>query len=118
MSDQTNERNFFATLRITHPVNGPWLERQAIEIEEALIEKCSGSILGPSVTANLADNAFELDLTVKAKTQVEAYERVAEAIEIAEKHAGLVAAPEPPADEIHRAYDQSGPPQHDSLTLA
>jgi hypothetical protein len=117
MSDQTSERNFFATLRITHPVNGPWLENQAIEIEQALVEECSDTILGPSVTANLAENAFELDLTIRADSQVEAYERVAKAIEIAEQRAGLVASPEPPADEIHLAYDQSGP-QRDPLTLA
>lgn len=118
MSDQTSERNFFATLRITHRVNGPWLEAKAIEIEQLLIERFHGTILGPSVTANLDENAFELDLTIEAKTNAEAYEKANEAIELAEEHAGLVPAPEPPADEIRRAYDQSDPEGHDSVALA
>lgn len=93
------ERNFYILLRHDGKVNEPWLERQALVLEESLIAEAS--ILGPSVTANFAANGFELDFTVKASSEEEAFQRAGHALAVVQRAAGIQLAP---VEEIRASY--------------
>lgn len=115
-ADSSIERDFFVLLCTPHKVNEPWLEDQAIKIEEALTERCP-DISGPSVTANFAENGFELDLTVEANSMAETYDRLGQALRVVEETAGIVLGAAS-ADEVRAAYESVESPDHDTAALA
>jgi hypothetical protein len=89
-TDQTaTEHTFLVLLRGAQKTNGPWLEKQSELIEQALIDQCSGWILGPSVSVNFDENGFELDLTVVAESASKAHASLGEALEIVERVADI-----------------------------
>jgi hypothetical protein len=104
------ERNFYVLLRNETKVNAPWLEKQAIQLEERLLSECDDTISGPSVSANFAENGFELDFTVLASSLSEAYDKLGTVLSIIEDAAGITIADS--SDEIRSDYE-SVPPQHD-----
>lgn len=114
-ADNKIERDFFVLLCTQHKVNEPWLENQAVKIEEALIEQCP-DITGPSVTANFAENGFELDLTVEASSMAETYDRLGQVLRIVEETAGIMLAAAS-ADEVRAAYESVESPDHDTTAL-
>lgn len=110
------ERDFVVLLATPQKVNEPWLENQAIKIEEALIERCP-EISGPSVTANFAENGFELDLTVLVDSMAEAYDKLGQALRVVEETAGITLGAEN-ANEIRSAYESLELPNgHDTAAL-
>lgn len=109
------ERDFFVLLSTKHKVNPPWLENQAIQIEEALTERCP-DISGPSVTANFDENGFELDLTVEAGSMAKTYDLLGQALRVVEETAGIKLAAS--TDEVRSAYESAEAPNHDTATLA
>lgn len=108
------QRDFFVLLSTKHKVNQPWLENQAIEIEEAL-DGCP-DICGPSVTANFDENGFELDLTVQATSMAETYERLGQALRIVEETAGIKVGAAS-AGEVRSAYESAEQPDHETAEL-
>lgn len=80
-----NEYNFMIVIARPFKTNAPWLENKAIAMEGALISECAGVVLGPSVTANFAENGWELDLTVEAASDGEADEKFRRALEVVER---------------------------------
>lgn len=110
------ERDFFVLLNTKHRVNPPWLENQAIQIEEALIARCP-DISGPSVTANFDENGFELDLTVEAGSMAETYDLLGQALRVVEETAGIKLGAAS-TDEVRSAYESAEAPSHDTTTLA
>jgi len=105
-SETTNtprERNFAVLLAHPHKVNEPWLEDQAIRLEEALIRDCGNDVLGPSVTANFHENGFEIDLTVEASSLSEAYDKLGRAMTVIENVAGVSIEPNE-ADEVRSSF--------------
>lgn len=115
-ADKSIERDFVVLLCTQHKVNEPWLEDQAVKIEEALAERCP-EIAGPSVTANFAENGFELDLTVQAHSMAEAYDRLGQALRVVEETAGIMLGAAR-ADEVRAAYESVDSPNHGPTTLA
>lgn len=109
----SNERNFTITLGNPHRVNHPWLEAKAIALEEALIQDCSGCILGPSVTALFDENGWELDLTVEADNAAEAYEKLGKAFDVIERVAGITITLDGPSDEIRSGWSDDTEPEHE-----
>lgn len=97
------ERNFHVLLRSAHKVNEPWLENQAIKLEESLIAECSGEVLGPSVTARFDENGFEVDLTVEAADLSEAYDKLGRALSVIERVADI--SIQAPSDEIRSSWE-------------
>ncbi len=90
-------------LRGSEKVNEPWLEKQALLLEDALIKECGGAILGPSVTANFDENGFELDFTVEAENLSEAYDKLGHVLAVVERVVGVSIDPED-SDEIRSSY--------------
>lgn|GEM_PF-7041798 len=90
MSETTNttEHDILVTLSNQRKINPPWLEKQAIRIEEALDKSCP-DILGPSVTANFNENGWELDLTIRATSMADAYDKLGQVFRIVEETAGV-----------------------------
>lgn len=115
-ADSRIERDFFVLLCTQHKVNEPWLENQAVKIEEALVDGCP-NICGPSVTANFAENGFELDLTVEASSMAETYDRLGQALRVVEETAGIKLGAAS-ADEIRSGYESVEPSNHDTAALA
>lgn len=109
------ERDFFVLLGTEHKVNHPWLENQAIKIEEALLERCP-DISGPSVTVNFEENGWELDLTVEARNMAEAYDRLGQALRVVEETA-QIALGTASTDEVRSAYESTEAGKHDTATL-
>lgn len=107
------ERSLLVQLVNPQKVNEPWLENQAIRIEEALDERCS-DVLGPSVTANFAENGFDLDLTIVAASAADVLDKLGEVYRIVEEIAGIELGGE--TDEVRSAYE-STPPNHDLSPL-
>jgi hypothetical protein len=114
-ADSKFERDFFVLLCTPHKVNEPWLEDQAVKIEDALIGQCP-HILGPSVTANFAENGFELDLTVEASSVAGTYDRLGQALRVVEETAGIMLGAAC-ADEIRSGYESIGSVNHDTNAL-
>jgi hypothetical protein len=114
-ADSKIERDFFVLLCTPHKVNEPWLEDQAVKIEEALTERCP-AIAGPSVTANFAENGFELDLTIEASSMAETYDRLGQALRVVEETAGIMLGAAS-ADEIRSGYESVDSPNHDTAAL-
>lgn len=115
-ADSKIERDFVVLLATPHKVNEPWLENQAIKIEEALLD-CP-EVSGPSVTASFAENGFELDLTVEASSMAEAYDKLGRALRVVEETAGIMLGAES-ADEIRSGYESLElPDSHDTAALA
>jgi hypothetical protein len=110
------ERNFTLLLRFPHKVNAPWLEDQALKLEGALIEECSEQILGPSVSANFAENGFEVDLTVEAETRGEAYDKLDRALSVIERVAGI-SLEDDSTDEVHSTFASREPDSHTPAAL-
>jgi hypothetical protein len=117
-ADSSFERDFFVLLCTPHKVNEPWLEDQAVKIENALAEQCP-DVSGPSVTANFAENGFELDLTVEANSVAETYDKLGKALRVVEETAGITLN-SPRADEIRSGYKSTEDANHEAsaLTLA
>ncbi len=89
-TDQTlNEYNFMIVIGRPFQTNAPWLEDNAIAMEDALISECADAILGPSVTANFDENGWELDLTIEAENDGEADEKFRRALEVVERVGGI-----------------------------
>lgn len=104
MSDTTNtatEHDILVTLSTQREINAPWLEKQAIRIEEALDKSCP-DILGPSVTANFEENGWELDLTIRADSMADAYDKLGQVFRIVEETAGVEYLPG--QDEVRSGY--------------
>jgi hypothetical protein len=114
MNDQNvKERDVVVLLRSAHKVNEPWLEKQALLLEEALIEKCAGMILGPSVSANFHENGWELDLTIQAGSLSEAYDKIGKALAVVEETASISLG----ADEIRSDYVSPDAHEHDAVLV-
>jgi hypothetical protein len=104
MSETTNnatEHDILVTLSTQREINAPWLEKQAIRIEEALEKGCP-DILGPSVTANFEENGWELDLTIRAESMADAYDKLGQVFRIVEETAGVEYLPG--QDEVRSGY--------------
>ncbi len=110
------ERHFSVLLRLPHRVNVAWLENQAIELEESLIERCKGEILGLSVSANFAENGFELDLTVEAASPSEAYGKLGRLYEAIEEVAPIKIGGQ--TDEVQSSWESNAPTSHQPAVLA
>lgn len=110
MSKTTNtaaEHDILVMLSNTSEINPPWLEKQAVLIEEALENSCP-DVLGPSVTANFVENGWELDLTISATSMADAYDKLGQVFKIVEETAGVeyVAGP----DEVRSGYESTTSP--------
>lgn len=107
MSETTNtatEHDILVTLATQREINAPWLEKQAIRIEEALEKSCP-DILGPSVTANFEENGWELDLTIRAQSMADAYDKLGQVFKIVEETAGVEYLPG--QDEVRSGYESN-----------
>lgn len=115
-TDNKVERNVLIRLDSKYEkVNEPWLENQAICIEEALIEKCP-EIPGPSVTANFEHNGWEIDLTFEAATTAETYDKIGRVFQVVEEVAGIELVGD--GDEVHSEYESNpGPEPHEPRAL-
>lgn len=111
---QKTERNFSVVIASEQKINEPWLEKQALIIEHALIHDCSEDILGAAVAANFEENGFEVDFTVEANSLSEAYDKLGRAMSIVEKVAGISLEGE--ADEIRSDW-VSNQPLHDTEVI-
>lgn len=118
MSETTNtatEHDILVTLSTPHEVNPPWLEKQAVVIEEALDKSCP-DILGPSVTANFEENGWELDLTIRASSMADAYDKLGQVFRIVEETAGVEYVGG--QDEVRSGYESTmSPGAHDTGEL-
>lgn len=110
----TQERNFSIVIASNQKINAPWLEKQALLIEKALIEDCANEVLGPAVAANFEENGFELDFTVEAASLSEAYDKLGRAMSVVERVARISIMSE--SDEIRSDW-VSTPPQHESQAV-
>jgi hypothetical protein len=82
------EHDILVTLSAGMELNEPWLEKQALRIEEALEERCA-DILGPSVTATFEENGWELDLTILASGLADAYDKLGQVFAVVEEVASI-----------------------------
>jgi hypothetical protein len=85
---ENKQQDLVVRLFATQKVNAPWLENQAIKIEDALNGRFP-DVPEPSVTANFAENGFELDLIIEADTMADAYNRLGEILKVVEETAGI-----------------------------
>lgn len=99
------EHDIVALLATQREINAPWLEKQADAIEDAL-ESCP-DVLGPSVTANFAENGWELDLTILATGTADLYDKLGRVFKIVEETAGIELGDSDPG-EVRTSYDSSG----------
>ena len=82
------EHDFLVRLFAPHKVNRPWLEEQAVKVEDALLGRFP-DVPEPAVTANFEENGFELDLIVQARSMAEAYDKLGKVLEVVEGAAGI-----------------------------
>jgi hypothetical protein len=87
-TENMTEHDILVRLTMGRTVNEPWLENQAIAIEEALESRCP-DILGPSVTANFQENGWDLDLTILASGMADSYDKLGQVFAIVEETAGI-----------------------------
>jgi hypothetical protein len=87
-TDNKRDHDFVVRLFAPHKVNEPWLENQAVKIEDALTGRFP-EVPEPSVTANFEENGFELDLIIQAESLAEAYDKLGRVLEIVEETAGI-----------------------------
>lgn len=99
--DNKREHDFVVRLFAPHKVNEPWLENQAAKIEDALTGRFA-EVLEPAVTANFAENGFELDLIVQAQNMAEAYDLLGQVLAVVEEAAGIRLGDS--ADEVRSDY--------------
>lgn len=112
-----SEYDILVVLNSSHKINEPWLERQAIRIEEALIDQCP-DVPGPSVTANFAENGFELDLTICATGMADAYDKLGKVLKLVEETAEISLGEAGATAEVRSAYRSSGgEPNHDPAEM-
>ena len=110
------EYNFMMILAHPRKVNEPWLEKQAMAMEAALLAECAGIVLGPSVSANFEENGFELDLTVEATSDAEANEKFRQAIAVVERVGGISLDRE--ETQVRSSYHSEGKDgDHDAAVL-
>lgn len=113
-SPQTTDHDVLVTLHHEGEINRPWLENQAIAIEQAILEQCPHAP-GSSVTANFEENGFELDLTIVAPSKGAFYDRLDEVLKVVEEAAsidmgGMI-------DEMRSTYQGPAAPPHDPAVL-
>lgn len=104
-AENMTEHDIVALLATQREINAPWLEKQAEAIEDAL-ESCP-DVLGPSVTANFAENGWELDLTILATGTADVYDKLGRVFKIVEETAGIELGDSDPG-EVRASYDSSG----------
>lgn len=109
------EHDILLTLPLGRAINGPWLEKQAIQIEQALENRCP-ELLGPSVTANLAESSWELDLTILATGMADAYDKLGQVFRVVEEVAGVEFVNEG-QDEVRSSAHAAPEPTDHSGTL-
>lgn len=88
-TDPTNEHNFFIEFDFGRKINQEWLERNAIEIEQAITDTMAGRVLGPSVTANWGNNSLDLDVTIAADSTSDAHRILGDLMALIEKQTGF-----------------------------
>lgn len=109
------EHDILVLLATPREINQPWLEKQAIAIEDAL-ESCS-DVLGPSVTANFEENGWELDLTILAASTADAYDKLGQVFQVVEETAGIEFGDSNPG-EVRASYESSATSENHSGSLA
>lgn len=109
-TDNKRAHDFVVRLFAHHKVNQPWLENQAIKIEEALADRFA-EVPAPSVTANFEENGFELDLVIEAGNMAEAYDLLGQVLRLVEETAGIEFG-RTGADEVRSDY--ASPRDNDS----
>lgn len=103
-TENMTEHDIVVLLGTPREINQPWLEKQAIAIEDAL-ESCP-DVLGPSVTANFEENGWELDLTILAAGTAEAYDKLGQVFQVVEETAGIEFGDSNPG-EVRAGYESS-----------
>lgn len=106
---------FVVRLYTEQKINEPWLENQAILIEEALTSRCP-DIPGPSVTANFAENGFELDLIIEATGMADAYDQLGQVLKVVEETAGISLGGAS-AGEVRSDFVSPETPDHDPALM-
>ncbi|MBS1882449.1 MAG: hypothetical protein JSS97_05775 [Actinobacteria bacterium] len=102
----TMEFNFFVLLANPQRVNHAWLEKQAMAMEEALIEEGAGVFLGPSVSVNFDQNGWEIDLTIESETYPDAEQKFNQAMGIVERVGEISLDQE--ETEVRKTYHSEG----------
>lgn len=103
-AENLTEHDIVVLLATQREINPPWLENQAVAIEDAL-ESCP-NVLGPSVTANFAENGWELDLTILAAGTADAYDKLGKVFRVVEETAGIELGDSNPG-EVRAGYESS-----------
>jgi hypothetical protein len=104
-TENMTEHDIVVLLVTQREINAPWLEEQAIAIEDALESSCP-DVLGPSVTANFEKNGWELDLTILATSTADAYDKLGRVFQVVEETAGIELGDSDPG-EVRASYESS-----------
>lgn len=109
------EQSLLVTLTSSATVNAPWLERQALALEQALIEQ--RGVLGPSVSVNYELNGFEIDVTVEIERDSELDDWGERILAVAERSIGIERVSEP-THAISSEFSASESGTHDTVVPA